>query len=599
MPAVLLTVLLLIVGCTSSTPQAPDPTAEVAAYAAAWQNNDLVTAAGLTDDAAAATQLLKQTELNLSPSEFSVTPGAITRTSDTTAGATAAVSWTLGDAGEWSYDVNWNWTLRDGTWRLDWSPADVHPQLGPQQGLTVRITKAVDGSIVDRDDNQLVNPVPVFSILAMKDEITDVPGTAAALAALLTPFDDTLTAADIEAGIVASEPDRGYTVLNLRQADFDTVSDRLAAIPGVATPSEIRNLPPTRDFAKSLLGQVTPVATEMMTGTSGWRIATIDTTGAEITTLAEQPAVPGQKVTLTLDSAMQQAADAAVAGVQLPAVIVAIQPSTGEVLTVAQNAAADAQGTIALSGRYPPGSIFKIVTATAGIDGAGLAPTTQLPCPGVWSVDSRPIRNAHDFDLGTVDLTLAFAKSCNTTFAQVASSLPASALNDTAKEYGVGLDFDMKGAITLTGQSPVAESVVEQAENGFGQGRDLISPFGAALMAATVAHGSMPTPVLIRGTTTTVDQAAPARSAAATQALPVLMAAVTAEGTGTQLQKFGDIRLKTGTAEYADETGAIKAHAWTVGYLGDMAFAAFIAGGDDSVRTNELATAFLGNAGLG
>ncbi len=53
----------------------------------------------------------------------------------------------------------------------------------------------------------------------------------------------------------------------------------------------------------------------------------------------------------------------------------------------------------------------------------------------------------------------------------------------------------MTGAITLTGQSPVAESVVEQAENGFGQGTDLISPFGAALMAATVAHGSMPMPV--------------------------------------------------------------------------------------------------------
>ncbi|WP_157970493.1 penicillin-binding transpeptidase domain-containing protein [Nakamurella deserti] len=595
----LLAVLALLVGCTSSTPRAADPTTEVAAFAAAWQGGDLVTAAGLTDDAPAATQLLKQSELNLSPSEFAVTPGAVTRTSDTTATATAAVSWTLGDAGQWAYDVDWTWTLGESGWRLDWSPTDVHPQLGPQQGLTVRITKAIDGTIVDRDDNQLVNPVPVFSILALKDSITDVPGTAATLATVLAPFDATLTAADIEAGIVASEPTTGYTVLNLRQADFDTVAAQLAALPGIATPSEVRNLPPTRDFAKSLLGQVTPVATEMMTGTSGWRIATIDTTGAEIVTLAEQPAVQGQKVTLTLDSDLQQAADRAVGAITLPAVVVAMQPSTGEVLTVAQNAAADAQGTIALSGRYPPGSIFKIVTATAGIDDAGLTPVTKVPCPGVTTIDSRPIRNAHDFDLGTVDLTLAFAKSCNTTFAEVASALPADALHATAKEYGVGLDFDMKGAITLTGQSPVAESVVEQAENGFGQGRDLVSPFGAALMAATVAHGSMPIPTLIRGTTTTVDEPAPPRSAAASAALPVLMAAVTAEGTGSQLQGFGDIRLKTGTAEYSDETGALKAHAWTVGYLGDMAFAAFIAGGDDSVRTNELATSFLTNAGLG
>ena len=144
--------------------------------------------------------------------------------------------------------------------------------------------------------------------------------------------------------------------------------------------------------------------------------------------------------------------------------------------------------------------------------------------------------------------------------------------------------------ITLTGQSPVADSVVEQAENGFGQGQDLVTPFSAALMAATVAHGSMPMPVLIRGTTTTVDQPAPARSAAAHSALPVLMAAVTAEGTGSQLQSLGDIRLKTGTAEYSDGTGTINAHAWTVGYLGDLAFAAFIAGGEDSIRTNGLAS---------
>ncbi len=52
----------------------------------------------------------------------------------------------------------------------------MHPQLGPQQGLTVRITEAVDGSIVDRDDNQLVNPVPVYSVLALKDQITDIAG---------------------------------------------------------------------------------------------------------------------------------------------------------------------------------------------------------------------------------------------------------------------------------------------------------------------------------------------------------------------------------------------------------------------------------------
>ena len=53
----------------------------------------------------------------------------------------------------------------------------------------------------------------------------------------------------------------------------------------------------------------------MTTGTKGWKIVVIDSTGAELSTLAEQAAVPGQKVTLTVDQTVQQAADAAVATV--------------------------------------------------------------------------------------------------------------------------------------------------------------------------------------------------------------------------------------------------------------------------------------------
>ena len=50
----------------------------------------------------------------------------------------------------------------------------------------------------------------------------------------------------------------GYTVINLREADYLKVKAQLDAIPGLSFPSEVRNLPPTRDFARALLGQVTP-----------------------------------------------------------------------------------------------------------------------------------------------------------------------------------------------------------------------------------------------------------------------------------------------------------------------------------------------------
>jgi cell division protein FtsI/penicillin-binding protein 2 len=171
--------------------------------------------------------------------------------------------------------------------------------------------------------------------------------------------------------------------------------------------------------------------------------------------------------------------------------------------------------------------------------------------------------------------------------------MPADALPAAAADYGIGLDFVMAGATTLTGKVPDAPSTVQRAENGFGQGQVLITPFSAVLMAATAAHGSMPIPVLIRGTTTTVDKPAPVRSAPVQAAIQTYMKAVVDEGTGAGLEGLGDVHAKTGTAEFTGDDGATHAHAWTVGYVGDLAFAALVVGGEDSIVTNGVVGQFL------
>ncbi len=343
------------------------------------------------------------------------------------------------------------------------------------------------------------------------------------------------------------------------------------------------------------MAQVTPIVTDRIRGTDGWKVIIVDTTGGTLETLADHPAVAGERVTLTIDSKIQQAAEAALAGTVQPAVLLVMQPSTGELLTVAQNAAANAQGAPALTGQYPPGSTFKVVTATAGLDRGLIAPGQTVACPGAFAIDGREIHNAHDFDLGTVDSTLAFAKSCNTTFAKLATQMPGDALPSAATDYGIGLDFVVEGVTTLTGKVPNAATPVQRAESGFGQGEVLITPFSAVLMAATAQHGSMPMPVLIRGSTTTVDKPAPARTAPVQQAIQTYMKAVVDEGTGQGLEAFGDVHAKTGTAEFAAEDGSTHAHAWTVGYVGDMAFAALVVGGEDSIVTNQIVIQFLGS----
>jgi len=638
----LLLAFALAAACTSGPPAdiAPGPDQRIAAFISAWQQNNPDAAADFTSDPAAASVMLSEVTSNLRPDSLTISTGAITRPTQDTATTTATYTWGLPDAGSWSYPATWTWQRRstNADWVLEWSPTVIHPKLGERQTLAVKTTDAEQGVMVDRNNNQIVSPIRVYSVVLFPGQVPDLGATAAVLASVLSPLDPTITADSIVAGATAAatqtspsptagtaastsaptasaadaEPtgsasadptgstagsagpgNTGYTVINLREADYLKVKPQLDAIPGLSFPSEVRNLPPTRDFARALLSQVTPVAAAKMKGQGGWKVIIVDTTGGALETLEDHPAVAGERVVLTLDSSLQQAAEAALTPIPQPAVLLVMQPSSGELLAVAQNSAANAQGSPALTGQYPPGSTFKVVTATAGLSQGLIAPGRPVDCPGVFEIDGRAIHNSHDFALGTVDSTLAFAKSCNTTFASVSTQLPADALPAAASDYGIGLDFVMAGATTLTGKVPDATTNVQKAENGFGQGQVLITPFSAVLMAATAAYGSMPMPVLIRGTTTTVDKPAPTRTPQVAQAVQTYMRAVVQEGTAVQLKDFGDVYAKTGTAEFTADDGATHAHAWTVGYRGDLAFAALIVGGEDSVHTNEVLERFL------
>jgi len=570
----------------------PDTT--VARFAAAWQALKPDQIAPLTTDPGSASQEVGSVFKNLSPTKLTVTPAAIRQTDATSASVDAAFDWSLAGGVNWKYTANWKFARAsaDQSWKAQWSSTLINPRLGEAQTLALRRTDSTDGSVLDRNDQQILAPTTVYSVVVLGSKIADVPAAAAALARILGKIDPTVTAAAVVAGVKASKASTGYTVTNLRETEYQRVRSELNSIPGLTTPSTTRNLPPVKDFAKLLLSEVDPVAKKMVAGVPGWEIDSIDATGAELETLASQPARPGANVRLTLDTTVQKAAEAALAGTPEPATLVAIQPSTGDILAVAQNSAANAQGPLALMGRYPPGSTFKIVTATAGFDSKLVTPTTSVKCPGEVVIDFRAIHN-EGFELGTVPLVTAFAKSCNTTFAALAAKLPDNALTKAAAQYGIGRDFVIPGLTTLTGKVPSADSTVQKAEDGFGQGVVLVTPFSAALMAATAATGNMPSPSFIRGTKTTIDQPAPPRSAATRSDIRTLMRAVVTDGTAKVLQDAGTVYAKTGTADYLNAKGVNHAHAWTVGFRGDVAFSVLIVGGDTSKRTNLIADAFL------
>lgn len=124
----------------------------------------------------------------------------------------------------------------------------------------------------------------------------------------------------------------------------------------------------------------------------------------------------GKPLKTTIDPKVQAAAGKALTDVKKPASMVALRPSTGEILAVANKPGGYNR---ALMGQYPPGSTFKVVTAAALVAG-GMGAGTKVGCPATTTIGGRSFHNYKHEDFGTVPLREAFAHSCNTTFARLA-----------------------------------------------------------------------------------------------------------------------------------------------------------------------------------
>jgi beta-lactamase class D len=582
---VALTLLVPLAAC-SSEPEAADP---ANAFADAFAKGDLDAAAKQTDSVDSARKQLADVRDALAPKSVKAEVEEVSQADGaTTADVTYKLTWDLGKNRVWSYSSHFEVRGEDGGWRVHWAPTVIHPHLAQQQAIAVQGQQPELAPVLDRDGNLILSPNRVVTVLLEKDKAGDVGAVAGALATNLSGFDNTITQQSILDGVNKTPAGQPYQVVTLRQNIYEQVKPAIYDLPGVRFTSGPRLLPDDKGFAPTLLPGIRKVVEDGLTGKAGWRVITTDPTGAEVEELYAKAAEPATAATTTLSVQAQNAAQAAVNAEPTPSMIVAMQPSTGDVLAVAQNPAADTQGPIALMGRYPPGSTFKIVTATAALTAGKVNGTTPVGCPATITIDGREIPNSGKFDKGTIPLSSAFAFSCNTTFAQLASEMGPSELTDTAKDLGLGVDFVMPGATTVTGSVPAASNVVERAEDGFGQGKVVASPFGMALVVSTVATGKMPTPTLLRGSTTkanaTVRTVSP-QVLSGVQAMMLEMARST-----PALAGFPELRGKTGTAQFGDGTHA---HGWFVGYQGDLAFAVLLTDAGVSSKAVTAATRFL------
>lgn len=587
-----LALLIPLAACGSDSP-GPDATARQ--FLATFAGGDTAGAANQTDSADSARKLMDKVRESLKPAAVTAELDRVDAPEDaSTAKAQFTITWDLGSNRKWTYQGSMELRSADDQWRVHWAPTVIHPKLAEQQSIAVQVQQPTLAPVLDRDGEVLLEPDRVVSVLLEPKKAGDLAAVAGRLAEALSGFDPTITQQSIVDGASAAPEGQPYQVVALRDGDYELVKPQIYELPGVRFTSGPRLLAADKKLAPQLLPGIRKFVEGQVSGTSGWRVGTVDVSGAEVEELYAKAAEPAKAIAATLSRKVQNAAQAALEPAPTPAMLVAIQPSTGELIAVAQNAAADKEGAIALMGRYPPGSTFKIATAAAALESGKVTADTPVGCPATTTIDGRVIPNSGRFDKGTIPLHSAFAFSCNTTFAGLAVDLPPDALTGAAKKLGIGVDFVVPGITTVTGSVPPATGKTELAEDGFGQGKVVASPFGLAVAAATVASGTMPKPVLLRGTETKADSTPEPIAGAVLDALRAMMREVVTTGTATALAGLPAVHGKTGTAQFGDGTHS---HGWFAGYSGDLAFAVLITDAGESAKAVQATARFLGALG--
>lgn len=525
-----------VTGCGAGS---SGPITAADSFLGAFTARDIETAADLTNRPEKAFAALTSAWDELGAEELHANTGAA-RISGDTATVDYTYEWRLTGGRGWTYSGQLPMVRSGGSWTVRWSGAAVHPRLGDTQAMALSVQPAPRARVNEQSGSDVLVPGTVSRVTFDAADSADPQRVAVALSQALVEIDERLTPERILDSARAA--DGVYTVIVLNGVEFGRAGPQLIGLPGVRVTQEWDMAPTDRKFAPDLMAQVRQTVIADVDGRAGWRVVVRNANGAETGVLQEVAAQPAPSFALSVDRRIQNAAQRAVDGRLEQTMMVVVEPSTGGILAVAQNAAADRDGPVATIGQYPPGSVFKTVTAAAAMAEGIATPDTVVSCPSAITIGERMIPNYNGFSVGDVSMTTAYARSCNTSFAKLASKLPESALTDSAAAFGIGPDYTVAGLPTFSGSVPMAEDRTQRTEDGIGQGRVVVSPFGMALMAATVAAGSVPTPYLIAGRGTAVDGQRPALDPDVVAGLRTMMRQVVVSGTAERIADQGGVR---------------------------------------------------------
>lgn len=616
--------VVVAAGLAACSAEPPNPDSATAALASALASGNFTKApfAGGAADASAATAARTAAFEGLAPWEPQVTVVSTTidEKDKDLATVTLGYTWDVDQSdADWTYETHAKLARDDeDVWHATWSPSILAPDLVEGEVLTVQKARAERANVLGAGGAVIVEPRLVHRLGIDKTRVA-APEQDAAARALATALG---IDADAYAAKVAAAGEKAFIeAITVRDADpgYDVV--KLSTMAGVHDVTDLLPLAPTRQFARPILGTVGPATAEIIEKSDG-AVSDGDLAGLSglqrqydaqlrglpgLTITAAQPdgtaprqlyavePTPGTPLTTTLDVGLQNTAEAVVATVAPASAVVAIRPSTGDVLAAASGPGGEGMSTATL-GQFAPGSTFKVASALALLR-SGLTAESDSTCPATVSVDGRTFTNFPEYPtdkLGTIPFATAFANSCNTAFISARDAANQDALIDAAGSLGLDPHATL-GFPAFLGDVPADSDGTDHAASMIGQGRVLASPLGMATVAASVARGETVVPRLVvpaegaaTQSPTNEDTAAsgeptdaprptvPLTADEAATLRQLMRGVVTEGGAAFLLDVPGDeVAAKTGTAQFG-EAGNLQNHVWMIAIQGDLAVAVFV-----------------------
>ncbi|MGA7827786.1 MAG: penicillin-binding protein 2 [Geobacteraceae bacterium] len=429
-------------------------------------------------------------------------------------------------------------------WYLQIVKTEDFQNLSENNRLRLVPVAASRGTILDRTGKILVDNRPSFSIAVIPQEVTDKDGLLKSLSKLVG-----INEADLREKWDKAKKGKRYQPIilasNITRDQLEILEENRYFLPGLDVEMHPIRAYPYGLLGAHLFGHLGEISEQEMSsdrfkeynpgdyvgksgiernwekelhGADGGRQIEVDAMGRFLRTVSERNPTPGDSLELTVDLDLQKAAESAF-GEQAGAAV-ALDVNSGEVLAFVSSPSFDPAlfaGRMpaatwnkylhdkrhplenkALTGQYPPGSTFKIITAIAGLEEGLIDESTTFTCTGSYKYGNRSFRCWKRSGHGVVNLRKALRESCDVYFYHLGEQLGVDKIAHYAKMFGfgapvgVGLENEKAGLIPTAawklkryGKKWLGGETLSVA---IGQGYVLATPLQLAEMTAEVAN---------------------------------------------------------------------------------------------------------------